>query len=156
MKREKYIVYTDGSCDKNPGGNGGYAAVIIKDGIPFTISGYAPETTNQRMELTAAMEAIRICDKNSDIDIYTDSAYMFNTFTSGWIKTWMKNNWVNSKGDPVANKDLMEGIMKLIYERNGTVTFFKVKAHADNMLNNKCDELAKSIITLKLSMDKNK
>lgn len=154
MNKKTYCIYTDGSCDVNPGGNGGYAAVIFQDQNLFMISGYEPCTTNQRMELKAALEAIRVCDKHSDIDIFTDSAYMFNSFNKGWIKTWLKNGWRNSKGEPVANRDLIEGILKLIYERDGQVTFHKVKAHADDILNNKCDEMAKGAITFMLSLKK--
>ena len=153
MKKEKYFIYTDGSCDVNPGGNGGYAAIIIKDKKPFIISGYEPKTTNQRMELKAALEAIRVCDKTSDIDLYSDSAYMCNTFNNNWIGTWLKNGWKNSKGEPVANRDLIEELLNLIYDRKGVTIFYKVKGHSDNIFNNKCDELAKSIIQFKKIID---
>ena len=152
--RETYFIYTDGSCDVNPGGNGGYAAVIIKDSKPQIITGYEPKTTNQRMELKAAIEAIRICDELPDIELYSDSAYMCNMFNNYWVKAWVKNGWKNAKGEPVANKDLIEDLLSLILSREGTTKFIKVKGHSDNVFNNKCDEMAKSIIQFKLLIDK--
>lgn len=153
MSKIKYFIYTDGSCDVNPGGNGGYAAIIIRDNKPVMLSGYEPKTTNQRMELKAAIEAIKVCDKNSDIELYSDSAYMCNTFNNGWIKRWVKNGWKNANGESVANKDLMEELLYLITTINGDVAFYKVKGHVDNIFNNTCDELAKSIIRFKLRID---
>jgi ribonuclease HI len=150
----KYFVYTDGSCDANPGGNGGYTAIIIKDKNPLIISGFESKTTNQRMELKAALEGIKMCDNTSDIELFSDSAYMCNMFNNGWIQSWLKNGWMNSKGEKVANRDLIEALLKAIYDRKGNTTFYKVKGHADNIFNNKCDELAKDIIKFKMLIDR--
>jgi len=141
-----YIVYTDGGCRINPDGPGGYAAVIInKQNRPIYITGYEPSTTNQRMELKAVITGLRMIERSSNIKVYSDSAYIINCFNQKWYEKWEKNKWINSKKEPVANIDLWIILLKLVrFHKN--VEFIKVKGHSDNLINNKCDQLATDIV----------
>ena len=150
---ELYIVYTDGGCRVNPKGPGGYAAVIIKDTIPLYITGFEPSTTNQRMELKAAIAALKMIERSSYVKLYSDSAYMVNCFKEKWYVSWEKNKWLNSKREPVANIDLWKSLLKLV-RFHKDVEFIKVKGHSDNLINNKCDQLATDIVDFKETLDK--
>lgn len=152
MANNNYIIYTDGGCDQNPGGNGGYAAVIIKDGIPVYITGYESDTTNQRMELKAVILGLKFIEKPSNIKIFSDSAYVVNCFAERWFDKWIKNKWTNSKKEPVANQDLWETLLKLVDFHN-KVEFVKVKGHAGILVNEKCDQLATDIVNFKKELD---
>lgn len=143
-----YIIYTDGGCKVNPNGPGGYAAVIIKDTIPIYITGFEPFTTNQRMELKAAIAGLKMIDKPSVIKLYSDSAYMVNCFKDKWYINWEKNNWKNSKREPVANIDLWQLLLELVKFHN-SVEFIKVKGHSTDIINNKCDQLAGDIVNFR-------
>ena len=147
-----YIVYTDGGCSKNPGGRGGYAAVIIKDHIPIYITGYEDNTTNQRMELKAVIAGLKLIEHPSVIKVYSDSAYVVNCFKDKWYKSWEKNNWKNSKNEEVANKQLWMLLLKLV-RFHKDVEFFKVKGHSTDIINNKCDQLAGDIVDFKKKLD---
>lgn len=145
-------IYTDGSCSSNPG-PGGWAAILIQEGDnPTTrdISGSDPDTTNNRMEMLAVIEGLRAIDKDKSIpadepiEVYSDSAYIVNCFKDGWYKKWQKNGWTNSAGKPVENKDLWEAMISLVHKRNASLK--KVKGHANDELNNRCDELAKKAV----------
>ena len=139
-----WYAYTDGSCLQNPSGKGGWAAIVFDPkGIPMKISGYAPSTTNQRMELTAALMALRSVPHGVKVVLYSDSQYLCKAFNDGWIKNWIKNGWVNSKKEPVANKDLWDSILNELEDR--TIVPKWVKGHASNILNNECDSMARSI-----------
>ncbi len=128
------VVYTDGACSGNPG-PGGWAWVVPegKHG-----SGGEPHTTNQRMELTAALEAIRALD--GPLDIVSDSTYLVNCFRDRWWEGWLRRGWVNSQKKPVANRDLWEPIIDAY--RNGDITFRWVKGHSGNRWNDEADRLA--------------
>lgn len=141
MKR--VTVYTDGACSGNPG-PGGWAAVLIYKSVRREISGGEPETTNNRMEITAALMALKKLKESCEVDIYTDSAYLHDTFSKGWISSWVKNGWRKADRKPVENRDLWEQMLPLVNAHK--VTWHKVKGHADNELNNRCDELARSEI----------
>lgn len=93
------------------------------------------------MELFAAIAALKVTPDSSDIDLYSDSAYLVNCFKEKWYLKWRQNGWINSAKKPVENQDLWEILLQLVEERN--VTFLKVKGHADNKWNNRCDQLAK-------------
>lgn len=138
-------VYTDGACSGNPG-IGGWGFVLIEEGRPIQ-KGYGSDTinktTNQRMELTAAIKGLEATD-SKNIIIHSDSSYLCNCFLYEWWKTWEANGWRNSKGVPVANKDLWERLLVLIKDRD--VNFAWVKGHAENRWNNECDRLARLAI----------
>ncbi len=133
------IIYTDGGASPNPG-KGGWAAVLYspEHNAKREIYGGELATTNNRMEITAAIKALEALKTSCDVDLYTDSAYLCNTFAKKWIYKWKKNNWKSSSGD-VLNRDLLEKLYSLTKIHN--VIWHHVKGHADNELNNRCDEL---------------
>jgi len=137
-------IYTDGSCLKNPG-NGGWAAIINNDGEVKKISGNEKNTTNNRMELMAPINALKGIDPNKEIEIYTDSQYVKLGITE-WINTWLKNSWKTSKKEDVKNKDLWLELYNLSKLLN--VKWNWVKAHAGNPLNEEVDLLAKKAANL--------
>ena len=108
------------------------------------ISGASKNTTNNIMELTAVVEALKLLKEPCDVSIYSDSAYVVNAFEKEWIKGWQKNNWVNSSKQPVKNKEIWEELIELLNKH--AYKFIKVKGHADNEFNNRCDELATGAI----------
>ena len=132
-------IYTDGSCLENPG-NGGWAAIINNNGNINKITGNEKNTTNNRMELMAPINALKNLDKINKIEIYTDSQYVKLGITE-WINTWIKNNWKTSKKEDVKNKDLWIELYNLNKSLN--VKWIWVKAHAGNPLNEEVDLLAK-------------
>ena len=132
-------VYTDGSCLGNPG-NGGWAFLVKKNDIISSRSGFVLNTTNNQMELTAAIKAIEFLDTNDVINLLTDSNYVKNGITS-WIKNWKINNWKNSSKRPVKNKDLWERLDELNSIKS--VNWQWVKAHSTNNYNNQVDLLAR-------------
>mgnify|MGYP001302975667 FL=1 len=132
-------VYTDGSCLGNPG-NGGWAFLVKKNDIISSRSGFVLNTTNNQMELTAAIKAIEFLDTNDVINLLTDSNYVKNGITS-WIKNWKINNWTNSSKQPVKNKDLWERLDEL--NSTKSVNWQWVKAHSTNNYNNQVDLLAR-------------
>jgi ribonuclease HI len=141
---KKMVIYTDGACSGNPG-PGGWGAVLLAGPHRKEISGYEPQTTNQRMELTAIIEALKAVKvKGWDITVYTDSAYVVNAFQQKWIDNWLKNGWRNSRKEAVANRDLWMELLQVM-EAN-QVRIEKVKGHAGHPLNERCDELARTRI----------
>lgn len=136
-------IYTDGACSGNPG-PGGWAAVFNYEGKTKEISGGEPHTTNQRMELMAALEALQSLKEPCQVSLYSDSAYLINCFKQKWYQSWEKNAWKNSKGEPVQNRDLWEPLLSQV--RRHQVRFEKVKGHAGVRLNERCDELARAAI----------
>ena len=139
----KYKIYTDGACSGNPG-TGGWGAVIIdQDDKQKNISGSEKNTTNNRMELLAAIMSLKKIKTNSEVVIFTDSTYVKNGITE-WMKNWKKNGWKNSSKKPVKNKDLWEKLDKLC-EAN-SVSWKWVKGHSTNEFNNLADELATKAI----------
>jgi len=132
-------VYTDGSCLGNPG-NGGWAFLVKKNDIISSRSGFVLNTTNNQMELTAAIKAIEFLDTNDVINLLTDSNYVKNGITS-WIKNWKINNWKNSSKQPVKNKDLWGRLDEL--NSTKSVNWQWVKAHSTNNYNNQVDLLAR-------------
>tara|TARA_B100001142_G_scaffold314184_1_gene351398 strand:+ start:123 stop:548 length:426 start_codon:yes stop_codon:yes gene_type:complete len=137
-------IYTDGSCLENPG-NGGWAAIINDNGNIKKISGGEKNTTNNRMELMATINALKNIDTNNGIEIYTDSQYVKLGITE-WINTWVKNNWQTSKKENVKNKDLWLELYNLNKSLN--IKWIWIKAHAGNPLNEEVDSLAKKAAIL--------
>ena len=137
-------IYTDGSCLSNPG-NGGWAAIININGEIKKISGNEKNTTNNRMELTAQINALKNINSKDPIEIFTDSKYVKNGITE-WINTWVLNNWKTSKKEDVKNKDLWLELHKL--NQTLSVKWNWVKAHAGDPLNEEVDMLAKKAANL--------
>ena len=139
----KYKIYTDGACSGNPGPGGWGAVILDQDEKQKNISGSEKNTTNNRMELLAAIMSLKKIKTNSEVVIFTDSTYVKNGITE-WMKNWKKNGWKNSSKKPVKNKDLWEKLDKLC-EAN-SVSWKWVKGHSTNEFNNLADELATKAI----------
>ena len=135
---KKVTIYTDGSCSKNPG-PGGYGAILMCNGVEKEISGGDYQTTNNRMELQGPIEALKLLKEPCEVDLYSDSAYVVNSFDQGWIYGWARNGWKKKDG-PLKNVDQLQELYSLC--RFHKVTWHKVKGHADNEYNNRCDRLA--------------
>ncbi|HNX26553.1 MAG TPA: ribonuclease HI [Phycisphaerae bacterium] len=133
-------IYTDGGCSPNPG-PGGWAAVLIseKHDLKKEISGAECDTTNNRMELLAAIQALRTLKKPCNVKLHTDSQYLQKAFCDGWLDNWVKKGWKTAGKKPVANQDLWQELLKLTAIHN--VDFVWVKGHAGNDYNERCDEL---------------
>lgn len=132
-------IFTDGACSGNPGA-GGFCAILIYNGNEKIVSGYEAQTTNNRMELTAAIKGLQALKEPCCVKLYSDSAYLVNAFNLGWITDWARNGWRNSQNKQVKNADLWEQLLNLSEINN--VTFIKVKGHSDNEFNNRCDKIA--------------
>ena len=132
-------IYTDGACSGNPG-PGGWAAILIAGNYKKELSGGEALTTNNRMELAGVINGLRALTRPCKVTIFSDSAYVVNAFNQNWIGKWMTNGWKNSAKAEVANADLWKELAVLTATHQ--VTFSKVKGHADDELNNRCDELA--------------
>lgn len=139
---KKVIIYTDGACSGNPG-VGGWGAILFYNEHKKEISGSSELTTNNRMELTAAIEALNLLKEKCQVELYSDSAYLVNAFNEKWIFGWKKKNWKKGSDD-IPNSDLWKMLYSLYYKHE--ITFVKVKGHADNEFNNRCDKLATGAI----------
>ena len=140
---EEVTIYTDGACSGNPG-PGGWGALLMYKDTKKEISGGKKETTNNVMELTAVIEGLKLLKFPCKVKLYSDSAYVVNGFNQKWIYGWIKNGWKNSSKEPVKNKELWQELYDLTKVHE--VEFIKVKGHADNEYNNRCDELARNAI----------
>ena len=139
----KITIYTDGACSGNPGKGGWGAVLLIPGNEAVHLSGGAKETTNNQMELTAAIESLKFFKESKKILIFTDSKYVMNGIES-WIKNWKKNGWKTANKKPVKNRDLWENLDKEI-ERH-SIEWEWVKGHAGNKNNEKADFLARRFI----------
>lgn len=142
-------IYTDGACSGNPG-PGGWGALLMYGDNKRELSGYEALTTNNRMEILAAIEGLRALKAPCRVLLHSDSAYLVNAFRQNWLANWQRNGWINSKKDPVENQDLWQELLRVA--RPHQVEWIKVKGHADNPYNNRCDELARAAITNKGSV----
>lgn len=136
-------IYTDGACSGNPG-VGGWGAVLYYGEYRKEFSGGELVTTNNRMELTAAIMALKNLREPCNVKLYSDSAYLVNAFNNDWLSAWRANNWRKSDNKPVLNVDLWETLIELAGTHS--VNFIKVKGHSDNADNNRCDKLARDAI----------
>jgi ribonuclease HI len=139
MVMKKVEIYTDGACSGNPG-NGGWGAILIYGGHEKEISGFEENTTNNKMELTAAIKALDSLKEPCNVDLYSDSAYLINGFLKDWVEKWKSNGWINSSKEEVKNKELWETLDGLNVKHR--INWIKVKGHADDEYNNRCDKLA--------------
>jgi ribonuclease HI len=137
-------IYTDGACSGNPG-KGGWGAILLYNGIEKEISGGEQNTTNNRMELTAPIEALKLLKKPCNVKLYSDSAYLVNSFIQGWIYKWQINGWKTADKGEVKNKELWEQLFE--YTKMHKIVWIKVKGHSDNEFNNRCDKLAVAAIS---------
>lgn len=143
IEDDKVVLYTDGACSGNPGA-GGYCAILRCNGKEKIISGGEAETTNNRMELLGVINGLKALKRPTEVDVYSDSAYVVNAFLEDWISYWTTHNWMTKGKKEVANIDLWQELLELTRTHN--VIWHKVKGHADNELNNRCDEIARSEI----------
>ncbi|MGA8942446.1 MAG: ribonuclease HI [Thermoactinomyces sp.] len=140
---KEVIVYTDGACSNNPG-PGGWAAVLMYGEHRKEISGGEEVTTNNRMELTAVIQALSSLKEPCRVKVHSDSAYIVNCFKQKWHEKWARNGWMTANRKPVENRDLWKQLLELT--KRHEVEFVKVKGHSDVTWNNRCDELARSAV----------
>lgn len=148
---KQVTIYTDGACSGNPG-PGGWGCVLMYKQHQKESSGGASDTTNNRMEITAAIEALKLLKEACQVDLYTDSAYLCNALEKKWLETWSKNGWKTASKSNVENQDLWKELMALLQQHD--VKFHKVKGHADNEFNNRCDKLAREAVQQIVSAQK--
>jgi|SRR5690606_15757375 len=144
MSRSDVVdIYTDGACRGNPG-PGGWAAILLWKGHRRELRGGERHTTNQRMELTAAIEGLKALRRPCRVRIHSDSAYLVNAFRRGWVRRWQGNGWRTAAGKPVENQDLWQELLRV--SRDHQVEWVKVAGHAGDPLNERADALARSAI----------
>ena len=136
---KKVTIYTDGACSGNPGAGGWGAVLFYKDQMR-EMSGFEENTTNNKMELTAAIKALERLKEPCEVELYSDSAYLVNAFLEEWLTKWQMNGFKSSNKKPVQNVDLWQKLIEL--NNIHKITWIKVKGHADNVYNNRCDALA--------------
>jgi ribonuclease HI len=138
---EKVTIYTDGACAGNPG-PGGWAAILISGSQEKEIAGFSERTTNNRMELTAVIEALKALKKPCEVTLHSDSAYLINCFQQGWLEQWKRNGWKRgkNKNEPVLNLDLWQELDRLMPAHR--IHWQKVPGHAGVHYNERVDFLA--------------
>ena len=139
FKLKKVEIFTDGACSGNPG-PGGWGAILRYNSHEKEISGSEPETTNNRMELTAVIKALECLKEACEITIYTDSSYICKAFTEGWLERWILKSWKKADGKPVLNVDLWQKLIDLL--KSHKYTFEWIKGHDGHPENERCDALA--------------
>ena len=139
MSMKKVTIYTDGACSGNPG-IGGWGAILFYKDTKKEISGFQKDTTNNQMELTAAIKALDLLKVPCEIDLYSDSAYLINAFKEDWITKWQINGFRTANKKPIKNLDLWKQLID--FNNMHKINWIKVKGHADNKYNNRCDALA--------------
>lgn len=138
--KKHVLIYTDGACSGNPG-PGGWAAILKFGRHSKEISGGMHHTTNNRMEMFAVISALGTLKESCQVDVYSDSSYVVDSFEKGWIDNWVRRGWKTADKRPVENQDLWR--LMLLTIKKHEVRFHKVQGHADHPENNRCDELAK-------------
>lgn len=138
------VLYTDGACSGNPG-VGGYGFILLYKDKCKEFSGVDPETTNNKMEITAVIKGLNQIKEPCNVTIYTDSAYTMNAFEEKWIDSWIANGWRTAGKKPVKNVELWQELIAAM-QRHNSIKWVKVKGHSDNVYNNRCDELARGEI----------
>lgn len=132
-------IYTDGACRGNPG-KGGWGAILVYAGVERELSGGERSTTNNRMELTAAIEALSALKEKCEVTLYSDSKYMIDAIEKKWVYSWREKGWKKADKSPALNPDLWEKLLSLIEKHD--VTFVWVKGHNGHAYNERCDTLA--------------
>jgi len=136
----KVEIYTDGACSGNPG-PGGWAAILVASDKEKELSGGEKHTTNQRMEIMAAVEGLKALTRPCAVTIFSDSAYLVNCMTQKWYVNWQRTGWLNSQRQPVKNQDLWQALLTAM--EGHQLTYGKVKGHSGHTYNERCDELAR-------------
>lgn len=136
---KKVEIYTDGACSGNPG-KGGWGAVLVYNGVEKELSGFDKNTTNNRMELTAVIEALKALKEPCEVKLTTDSKYVCDAINKGWVYSWKSKGWKKSDKKPALNVDLWEQLLEQLDKHS--VEFIWVKGHAGHKYNERCDELA--------------
>ncbi|MBE6776145.1 MAG: ribonuclease HI [Ruminococcaceae bacterium] len=136
---KEVTVYTDGACSGNPGA-GGWGTILVYKGIEKEMSGGAPETTNNRMELTAVIEGLKALKEPCKVTVVTDSQYVANGINLGWAQSWKANGWKKKDRKPALNPELWDELLSLISEHEVTIEW--VKGHDGHPENERCDKLA--------------
>ena len=136
---KKVEIYTDGACTGNPG-KGGFGAILVYNGNEKRISKGFRLTTNNRMELLGAIEALRLLKEKCEVTLTSDSKYLTDAINKGWLNSWQKNGWKKADKKPVLNIDLWQELLRLMNEHD--VSFEWVKGHAGNHYNEICDLMA--------------
>lgn len=134
-------IYTDGACSGNPG-PGGWGAILRYNGVEKELSGSLAETTNNRMELTAVISALGALKEPCEVTVYTDSKYVCDAITKGWVYSWKRNGWKKADKKPALNSDLWEQMLTLL--KTHKTEFVWLKGHAGHPENERCDRLAVS------------
>ena len=140
INTDKVYIFTDGACSGNPG-PGGWGAILRYKGMEKELSGYEEHTTNNRMELTGAIEALRLLKRPCEVILQTDSRYVVDGIEKGWAEGWRRNNWKKADKKPALNPDLWEQLLDLC--KTHDVKFSWIKGHAGHEENERCDELAR-------------
>ena len=136
-------IYTDGACSGNPG-PGGYGVVLLHKSHRKELSGGESQTTNNRMEMMAAIAGLEALKEPCNVELYSDSKYLVDAIQQGWAFRWRQSNWMRNKKDPALNPDLWERLLLLLEKHR--VSFHWVKGHAGNPENERCDALARAAI----------
>lgn len=138
-KLKKIEIFTDGACSGNPG-PGGWGCILRYGNAEKELSGGEGDTTNNRMELTAAIEGLKALKEKCEVTLYTDSQYVANGINKGWARSWQKNGWIKSDKKPALNRELWEELLSLIDRHEVSVVW--VKGHNGHPENERCDRLA--------------
>ena len=132
-------IYTDGACSGNPG-PGGWGAILCYRGTEKEISGGEAHTTNNRMELTAVIEALRLLKEPCHVELWSDSKYVIDALQKGWAESWKRRGWIKSDKKPALNSELWDELLTLTHTHE--LSYHWIKGHAENAHNNRCDALA--------------
>lgn len=132
-------IFTDGACSGNPG-PGGWGAILRYKGIDKEISGGEPQTTNNRMELTSVIEALKLLKEPCNVTLWTDSRYVADGLSKGWAEKWKSNGWKKPDKKPALNPDLWDELLTLYHKHNVTINW--IKGHASHPENERCDSMA--------------
>ena len=132
-------IYTDGACSGNPG-PGGWGAILRYKDTEKELSGGAADTTNNRMELTAVIQGLRLLREPCAVELWSDSKYVIDALDKGWARSWQKRGWIKSDKKPALNPDLWERLLALTDRHE--MRYHWVKGHAENEKNNRCDQMA--------------
>ena len=132
-------IYTDGACSGNPG-PGGWGAILRYMGVEKELSGGERQTTNNRMELTGVISALKALKEPCVVELYSDSKYVIDALEKGWAVSWRKKGWIKSDKKPALNPDLWAELLDLTAKHE--MRYHWVKGHAENEYNNRCDEMA--------------